>query len=75
MLVAASAEHDGNPETFATPAAATHNLERLPGAERPGRTTRLPGQSGGADRTGLTYSGLVLRPSNSAIASSTDRPL
>ncbi|BBA89476.1 hypothetical protein NJB18091_16530 [Mycobacterium marinum] len=40
MLVAASAEHDGNPETFATPAAATHNLERLPGAERPGRTTR-----------------------------------
>ena len=63
VLVATPAEDDG--DAHAVPAG-SHNLERLP-------VQRGPGWAAGR-QLGF-HSGLVLRPSSSAIASSTESPL
>jgi len=75
VLVAASAEHDGNADTAAIGRlggeAVTHNLERLP----PGHAQAGYREVSFADPGSQAHSGLVRRPNNSAIAWSTDNPL
>ncbi len=75
MLVAASAEHDGDADAAAIGRlggeAGTHNLERLPS----GCCGAGYHEVSSAISRGQRHSGLVLRPNSRATAWYTDSPL
>jgi hypothetical protein len=75
VLVAASAEHDGDADTAAIGRlggeAVTHNLERLP----PGHAQAGYHEVSFAIARAQAHSGFVRRPNSRAIAWSTDNPL